>query len=166
VSTPSQMRPDRSRPRSRRCPLPAGSQLGEHEYAKGQKRAEGTAERGEASADLLGGLQLVTSQACKRAAGKQTADDYVRRAPPVSGLVFYLCQKQLGELVAVSGPPRRRVPAQQPPHLPGFRDRIAAHGRAHAEPQLFSSRLSPTSATRRWSARCVCSARAPAAVSW
>jgi hypothetical protein len=131
----------------------------------------------QAGRDLLARPQLVAGQAGQGAPGQQPVADDVGGAPPAVRPLGQVCREQFGELLAVPGPPRPRVPPQQPGRAPRGRVRAGAWARAparargrgrvraHAGPQLFASRPRPTSATLRWSARCARSAPAPAAVS-
>ncbi len=90
-----------------------------------------------------------------------SAPGHVDRPTPRMRSLHQISGQQRGELVAVADPPALRIPAQQPGGT--VSDVVGEDG--HAVPQLPDRRRSPTSATRRWAARCARRAVAPMAVS-
>ncbi len=100
-------------------------------------------------------VRPATPAAARRAVVPLTARSTAR--PRHVGSLVEIGHQELGELLAVAGAPFARVPAQGAPGSPPER-RLAL---AHAAPQVPARRRRPTSAMRRWAARCDRSASAP-----
>ena len=124
-------------------PLPADGELRPHGAADTEEDGCATGERGEAGAGLGRGLGRAPAQPGVREPGHDPAPDHVRRPRPRPRALAEVGDQEFGELLAVAGPPRLRVPAEQPRGPLCRRVRGGRVGGAHAQAPVSGQAAQP-----------------------